>query len=273
MSVQSLDRALDILELLANRPNGLGVTDVAAAIGLHKSTAGRLLIALRERGYLEKDPATSTYRIGLKCVDLAGSQLDHLELKVEAKPAMYELSATTGQTAFLAILKDDHMVYVEKTEAYNSLRRYSIIGTQAPLHSTALGKAALMALPQGELQQVVRKLCFSERTPQTHRNADSLLEDLAGCRLRGYSVDDRENEPEVRCVAAPIIDYRGRPIAAVSVSGRAGRFDELCIAETGAAVTAAAGTISHRIGWRTSTGTAVRTEGNHTEGNHEEGTK
>ncbi len=265
MSVQSLDRALDILELLADRPNGLGVTDVATAVGLHKSTAGRLLIALRERGYLEKDPATSTYRIGLKCVDLAGSQLDHLELKVEAKPAMYELSATTGQTAFLAILKDDHMVYVEKTEAYNSLRRYSIIGTQAPLHSTALGKAALMALPAGELQQVVRKLCFSSRTPQTHQNADTLLDDLARCRLRGYSVDDRENEPEVRCVAAPIIDYRGRPIAAVSVSGRAERFTESYIADTGASVAAAGAIISHRIGWRTPTGIAGRNPGYHEE--------
>ncbi|TVQ40096.1 MAG: IclR family transcriptional regulator [Spirochaetaceae bacterium] len=250
MSVQSLDRALDILELLAVRPNGLGVTDVATGLGLHKSTAGRLLMALRQRGYLEKDPATATYRVGLKCVELAGAHLDHLELKVEAKPSMYRLSEATGQTAFLAILKSHHMVYVEKTESYNSLRRYSIIGTRAPLHCTALGKAALMALAPERLDAVLDAITLERRTGRTHTSRAGLLRDLERSRRRGYAVDDRENERDIRCVAAPIIDYRGLPIASVSVSGPAAALTDQRLDEIGEVVRRAAQDISGHLGWR-----------------------
>ncbi|TVR32409.1 MAG: IclR family transcriptional regulator [Spirochaetaceae bacterium] len=260
MSVQSLDRALDILELLAQRPNGSGVTRVAAELGLHKSTAGRLLVALRQRGYLEKDPATATYRVGLKCVELAGAHLDHLELKVEAKPAMYQLSQFTGQTVFLAILKARYMVYVEKTEAYNSLRRYSIIGTRAPLHCTALGKAALMALPQSRLDVLLAELPLEPRTPRTHTSRDALLADLEQARQRGYAFDDRENESSVRCVAAPLIDYRGLPLASVSVSGPAQQISQQDVDRIGQAVRRTAQEISTHLGWRQPQATRLQEE-------------
>jgi len=249
MSVQALDRTFDILELLVNHQNGLGVTQVSKMLELHKSTVSRLLLALKERGYIEKDPATGQYRLGLKLIELAGSQIDNLELKIEAKPALHALSAETGLTVFLAILRDNTVVYIDKAESFNSLRRYSIIGTTVPVYCSALGKALLFSADAATSEQILSSVERVPRTAYTVTELEILKRELETSRERGYSLDNRENEPDIRCLGAPVYDYRGHTVAAVSVSGYARVVTEERISELGTAVRAAAQEISRRLGY------------------------
>ncbi len=256
MSVQSLERALDILERVAADENGRSVGSVARELGLHKSTASRLVRALAERGYLQLDQATRRYRVGLQLVELAGAYLDNLELRVEAKPEMYQLSEQSGHTVFLAMLQESQVVYIDKTEHYGSLRRYAIIGTRAPAYSTALGKALLLERPEEEaravLSEALEKDAGAVRTPNTHTSVESLLAELRHAREHGFTVDREENERGVRCVGAPIMDYRGRTMAAVSVSAPADQIPEERIEGLGALVRQAAERISGKIGYSAS---------------------
>ena len=127
-SVQTLDRTLDIIELLATVPNGMGVTEIGQKLGLHKSTVYRLINALVKRGYLEKEQSTGLYKIGLKFVEISSLHLQQIELKTEAVPYMRNLSELTGQVTHLAILDETEVVYIEKIDVIQSLRMYSQIG-------------------------------------------------------------------------------------------------------------------------------------------------
>ncbi len=251
MSVQSVDRAFDILELLSAQNNGLAVGVLAGNLGLHKSTASRLVQSLARRGYVERDNATGLYRLGLRFVELVGSHLDDLELRVEARPAMYQLSERSGHTAFLATLQAQEVVYIDKTESFGSLRRYSIIGARAPLYCTSLGKALLMARSDAEIEALVSGLTFSAHTSNTLRSKAELMNDLRRSRERGYTLDLEENELRVRCLGAPVLDYRAYPAAALSISAQADRLPDARLAEYGALVRSAAEQISRSIGYTT----------------------
>src|SRR5688572_16877237 len=118
-TVQSVDRAFDILEILATEKGGMGVTEIARRIGLHKSTVHRLLTSMASRGYIEKDETTGTYRLGLKLVELCSLYLNSLELKTEAQPYLRKLAALTAQPVHLAILDRHEAVYIDKIESFN----------------------------------------------------------------------------------------------------------------------------------------------------------
>lgn len=249
MGVQSLDRTFDILELLAGYRNGLGVTEIGRRLELHKSTVSRLLHSLEGRGYAERDSATGMYRLGLKLIELTGAQLDNLELRIEAKQAMHELARESGYTVFLAIRRGTDAVYIDKTERFDSLRRYSIIGTTVPLYCSALGKALLLELDADAVREALRGVRMARRTEHTITDVDALLGELERARERGYTVDRGENEEGVSCVGAPVRDYRGSTIAAVSVSGYSRSLAAEEFANVGTRVTAAAGEISRRLGY------------------------
>ncbi len=216
-TVQSIERVFDILELLSHEPKGLNLTKVGTNLGLHKSTVYRLLMVLRKRGYIEKEDESGRYRLGPGFVELASLFLNSIELKTEAEPHLRQLSQVTGQTVFLATLLDKEVVYLDKVEQFNSLRKYSIIGQRRPLFCTSLGKAMIMNRPVDELRELFRDIPFCKYTPNTHGDLDALLKDLEICRTRGWAADNEEYEANVRCLGAPILDYRGAVVAAVSV--------------------------------------------------------
>jgi IclR family transcriptional regulator, KDG regulon repressor len=252
-TVQSVDRTFDILELLAANPNGLSVGSVGSRLDLHKSTVSRLLQVLKHRGYVDKDPSTGQYRIGLKIIELASSQLENVELRLEARGPMQTLAQATGQTVFLAVERGTEAVYIDKTEAYDSLKRYTIIGTSVPLYCTALGKALLMEKPEAELTAFLEAANLVPRGPNTLLDPDRIKADLRTCAARGYTIDDEENEAGVRCIGAPVYDYLTRTVAAVSVSGTTESILESAAAEIGRCVREAALEISKRLGYRPGT--------------------
>jgi DNA-binding IclR family transcriptional regulator len=218
MSVQSLDRAFDILELLSKEQHGLSITDISKKLDLHKSTVFRLLNSLKNRSYIQQNSETLKYSIGYEFIELSSLYLNNLELKTEAEPILRKLSQKTTQTVFLAIMQDHQVMYIDKVEQFNSLRKYSIIGTKSPLHCTALGKSLLLGMSEKEIKGFYKKYDFEVFTKKTIKDINKLLEDLKISKERGWTYDDEENEEGVNCLAAPIFDYRSNVIAAVSAS-------------------------------------------------------
>lgn len=218
MKVQSLTRAFDIVELLSTEQHGMALTEIAERLSLPQSTVYRLLSALKERGYVEQTERSGKYRLGLTFVQMSSLYLNRLELHTEAEPPMRELSQNTKQTVFLATRDGDQIVYIDKMEQFDSLRKYSIIGQRKPVYATSLGKALLCGLRDDEIRELLANTEFEQHGPKTHSDLPRLIFDIQSSRERGWTFDDEEAEPGVRCVAAPIRDYRGDVIAAVSVS-------------------------------------------------------
>ncbi len=249
MTIQSLNRAFDILELLSRTPGGLGVTDVGIQTGLPKSTAFRIISALEYRGYVERLDGDK-YIPGPVIVDLCSQHLGSLDLKLEARPILTRLCQTTGQTVYLAVLRGNTAVYIDAFETFESLRKYAIIGQRRPLYCSGLGKALAMGMAEPELREAVSREPFVRHTDTTIADVEGLLADLAESRRRGWALDDRELEPNIRCVAAPIRDFSSRVIASVSASWEDTAPSKPDVPVMGRAVAAAAREVSVRLGFR-----------------------
>jgi len=247
--VQTLDRALNILELLAVSKNGMGVTEIGQKTGLHKSTAHRLLNALFERGYVEKAVSGGTYKIGLKIVELSGLYFNNVELKAEAADFLRKLADESTQSVQLAAIVDGEVVYIEKVDAFHSIRMYSQIGKRAPAHCTAVGKAILMGMSNAELEEFFRDYNFKAYTKHTKTSKEEVLKDIEEAKQKGYSVDDEEYEEGIRCIGAPIYDYRKKVIAGVCTSGSRRVISPKREKELKDFVIKTAGAISRRMGY------------------------
>ncbi|NLX77123.1 MAG: IclR family transcriptional regulator [Clostridiaceae bacterium] len=248
-SVQTLDRTLDIIELLATTPNGMGVTEIGQKTGLHKSTVYRLINALVKRGYLEKDQNTGLYKIGLKFVEISSLHLRQIELKTEVAPFMRDLSESTGQVTHLAILDETEVVYIEKIDVVQSLRMYSQIGKRVPVYCSALGKVLLSWQDSDYQELILEKTEYIRYTENTITNRDELADELEKVRERGWAVDNEEHEEGIRCIAAPINDFTGKVIAAISITGSKSIISPDKDEYYGSLVVKAASGISERLGY------------------------
>lgn len=245
--VQSIDRAFDILECLSGQRAGYRLIELSEELGLHKSTVYRICSVMQERGYIEKDDMK--YKLGIRFIHLSSQLLNSIELKTEAEPFLRKLSDETGQTVFLAVREGNEVVYIDKVEQYNSLRRYTIIGTRAPLYCTSLGRSLLLDESDEGLRAVFSKVGLSPLTAKTITEIDLLIEKMFFFRQRGWTEDIEENQEGVRCVGAPVWDYRGRITAAVSTAWNIRKTDA-DPDKTGRLVKEAAAGLSLRLGGR-----------------------
>ncbi len=215
-SVQSLSRAFDILESLSADRKGKRLTDISDELGLHKSTVHRMLGAMQDRGYVEQ--IDKKYKLGLRFIHLSSQLLNSIELKTEAEPFLRKLSNETGQTVFLAIREGAEVVYIDKVEQFDSLRRYSIIGTRAPVYCTSLGRALLFDSTDDELKEFFGKIKMNKKTAETVIDSDTLIAKIRQYSDRGWSEEAGEHQAGVRCAGAPVYDYRNRIAAAISTA-------------------------------------------------------
>jgi len=218
--VQSVDRALTILSILQETEEPLGVTEIGVRMGLHKSSVYRTLTTLARRGYACQDPRTERYTLGLKLVELGTTVLERLELRELARPHLKRLMEASREVAHLVVLQDGEAVYIEKVEYPGPVKMASRIGARNPLYCTGVGKALLAFMPKKSADAIIAR-GLKQRTPSTIIDPIKLREELKHIRGCGYACDLEENEPGIRCVAAPIFDHRGQVIAACSVSGLA----------------------------------------------------
>lgn len=212
--VQSVDRALDILEVLAARPGTLGVTEIAREVGLAQGTVHRLLVALADRGWVRQDGGRR-YGVGPAAMRLGDAS--YRELGTVAAPALRAAVEATGETANLAVLEGAQMVYVAQSPSPHTLRIFAEVGRRVPVHSTAVGKIALAALSADAVREVLAGRDLTARTPRTITDPQDLDRELDQVRDQGYAVDDEEQELGVRCVAVPA--QLGGIALALSVSG------------------------------------------------------
>ncbi|MEP0763725.1 MAG: IclR family transcriptional regulator [Chloroflexota bacterium] len=217
--VQSVERAFRLLELLAEADRGAGISDLAERSQLPVGTVHRLLNTLLRLGYADQDPETHKYTLGLRFMHLRGLVIQRLNLAQQAMPQMKALMHRVNETVHLAVLDEGEVVYIDRVEGLHTVGMYTQIGKRSFAHCTALGKVMLAHMPDSVWQQAVEKHGLYRRTPQTITTPEGLVKELERIRQRGFAIDDHESEQGIRCVAAPIRDYTGQVVAAVSISG------------------------------------------------------
>jgi IclR family acetate operon transcriptional repressor len=242
----SVERAFELLDLVAAAPEGVALGQLAAAVPTAKSTTHRYVMTLLELGVLRRD-ASGRITLGLKLVELAGALLDSDDLHAAADPVLHELVARTGETVHLGIPSDGHVVYVAKVESPQSVRLVSRVGARVALHCSAMGKALLARMDDAALDAALARP-REARTLRTLTDEAALREALEQVRSSGVAIDDEENELGVRCLGAAIVDHRGGSLGAISVSAPASRMPHERCAEVAPAVIAAAEQIARALG-------------------------
>lgn len=219
-SVQSVDRSLDLLEALAREGKPVGVAELVDLTGLPQGTVHRLLQSLQLRGYVRRDPSRK-YSLGTSAVRLADAA--QRAMVRSARPHLAELVALSGETANLAVLEGDDVVYVAQVPSPHTLRMFAEVGRHVPPHSTAVGKVLLASMPRERALGVVRRTGLTARTPATITDLDAFAIELDLVAVQGWAADEEEQETGVRCVAVPVGEP-GAALAALSLSGPADRF-------------------------------------------------
>jgi IclR family acetate operon transcriptional repressor len=246
-SIAVLDRALDVLEALADGNEPLGVTELARRVGATKSAAYRILANLERRGYVSKDATTARYSLGTRLAYLGQRSLGTFDLRQVARPVIEEIARRFHETVNLGVLEGDEVVYIDMIESHHGLRMAARVGARDFVHSTALGKAMLAFLPPEAVQHHLQHP-LPAKTAHTITEPALLAAELDRVRARGVAEDHAENEIGARCVAAPIFDHAGSVIAAISVSSPESRLDDRRAAEVAEAIQAAAQEITRRVG-------------------------
>ncbi|MQA02015.1 MAG: helix-turn-helix domain-containing protein [Streptosporangiales bacterium] len=244
--VQSVDRAVTIMEIMA-REGDVGVTEIAAELGVHKSTAFRLVATLERRGLVEQDSDRGKYRLGVGLLRLAGATKKQLDLVQESRTVIEELAGVVGETVNITVLSEGAALYIDQVAGPSALQIHNWVGRRIPLHATSNGKALLAFHAYRRLSDLVRTPLdrFTEYTITSLRELEAALGEV---RERGYAVAVNELELGLTAVAAPVYDSQGRVTASVSASGPGFRLEGR-VEEVGKAVVDAGEAISRRLGW------------------------
>ena len=252
--VQTIERASSILDILGQSPQGISIRELSSKIKLPKGTIHRLLSSLSYFGYVRQDPKTRNYLLGFKLVELGNLLLNQLDLRKEAEPFLKDLAERTKETVHMVLLDRNEVVYIDKVETdqhTSGLRMASRVGLRNPAHSSAVGKVLLAHFSEEELNNFTKEKGLLKRTENTITDPGRLREHLSIVRAQGYAIDDEENEKGIRCVAAPIYNEVGKPVAAMSISGPAFRITKKVIQESlKKEVIETATKISRRLGFR-----------------------
>ena len=246
-AVQSVDRAITVMELLS-RQGWSGVTELANEIGIHKSTAYRLLATLKDRGIVEQDSATEKYRLGFGVVLLASTVTADLDVVRYASPVCERLSEETEETVTLTALEGDDAVVIHQTLSTSSMMNVDWSGWHTPLHTTAAGKVLLAHLPEHR-RRIILKRPLESFTEHTVIDPEILREQLREVRETGYGYTIEELEVGMNAAGAPIRIADGEVVAAVGVSGPAFRLPADSISALGERIVKAAEEISQRLGF------------------------
>ncbi len=221
--VQSIERAFSILEQLSGHPQGMQITKLAEETGLSKSTVHRLLSTLIELKYVKQDTDTERYSIGYRALYLSRNLLNTSSLISNTKPFLQKLVDKINETIHLCVEENEEIVYIDKIESNQTIRMSSRIGSRAPMYCTGVGKIILSGKTEEEFFDIVNRINFIKKTPNTILNSSDLFEEIKQIRRQGYALDDIENEEGIRCIAVPIYDFSGKIVASFSVSGPSSR--------------------------------------------------
>jgi IclR family acetate operon transcriptional repressor len=247
-SIQSVARALTLLETIAELGGETTLSRLASRTGLNISTCHHLLATLVQRGFVSKGLGRRGYALGARILYLSHICLQ-VDLPKRAQAALDHINQTTGETVHLAALQGDELVNVLKREARHAVRvDAGTVGTSDAAHATATGKAMLAWLPEHEIRRIVTAQGMVRFTPNTITDFDALIENLRLVRRNGYALDREEFRPGVICVGAAIRDQSGAVVGSISASTPSMRASEDHLAQMRSEVVTAARALSAELG-------------------------
>src|SRR4051812_22069023 len=246
--MQTVERALRVLERVASFPRPASLTEIANSAGLHPSTTYRLLGTLVQTGYVTRDGRTGLYRLGLKLLRISHALEDQMDIRTIALPVMERIVAQEDETVSLVIRTGATAVVIERVQCTRQIRSVTPVGSGGPLHCTAAGKALLAWLRPAEVQALMIEAPPIRHTARTITDVDTLLNELAKIRAQGVALDRGERADDLIGIAGPIRNARGRVIAAMSLSGPAQRLSPDRRPTIAATIRTAAAEVSASLG-------------------------
>ena len=248
-NIRVVDRVFDILEALSSSRKPMSLAEVSKTTGLSKSTTYRILTSMVDRRYVERDE-DGGYNLGYKFIETASSRINSLELLTEAKPCLSRMLWDLNLTTHLGVLEGAEVVYMEKMDVYPNTRLYTQVGYRSPAFCSSMGKCLLSCLSGEELSHVLDYCDFHRYTPNTICDRDELVSHLRRVRGNGWAMDDEEYQLGHRCVGAPVFDYRGTAVAAISASGTVTELADAKVDMVATEVMSAARHLSRRMGYQ-----------------------
>jgi len=247
--IKVLDKTFSILEILLQQGSAINMIELSKKLELYPSTIHRILDTLRYWGYVEQDPKSQKYRLGLKLLELGMTKLHQMDLVKEVAPCLKELVNQFNETVHLGVLEEGEVLYLAKEESSQTIRMISYVGKRAPLHCTSLGKVLLAYISAEERRKILGEKVLPRLTENTITDKRELEKELAKVREQGFALDREENEKNVCCVAAPIRNHQGRVIAALSISSPTFRIDKKIQDNLKEALLKTSEKISQRLGY------------------------
>jgi len=216
--IQSLDRGIQILLLLAERSSA-GITELAEALGVDKSTASRLVETLRLRDMVRVDPETKKYRLGFRILHLGEALKDNLNVIAIARPMLLSLSAQINESVHFCAYNNGSVYVMDQVRSSKNYALSATVGMIEPLHCSSVGKCILAFRRPETIRALLEDYSFTSYTEQTITTKDALIKNLEQIRTQGYALDDEEMAEGVRCIAVPVYDYRNSVRYSIGVSG------------------------------------------------------
>ena len=247
-SIQSIERAADVLRCFSLDESELGVTELSRRLGLHKSTVCRLLQSLEAADFVRQDLETGKYHLGLFSVRLAGQVLSRFQIREVALPYLMRLSQAVDETINLAVFNRTEVVNIFEIPSRRAITHVGWLGRANPLHCTSGGKVALGFLPPAERDTLLVKP-LARYTPYTITSPAELLQQISAARAQGYAVSRDEFEEELTGIAAPVLDFSGHLVAVVGISGPTYRMPETRISDLATLLKQTAHEISIQMGF------------------------
>ncbi|MBA0052552.1 IclR family transcriptional regulator [Streptomyces sp. AJS327] len=250
--IPAVSRALDVLELFLDAEDALSAPEITRRLELPRTSVHELVTTLAARGYLLPVPGQpGRYRLGVRTFQLGSRYAERLDLATEGQQVARGVAAACGETVHVAILEGPEVLYVAKVDSTHAVRMVSATGRRLPAHCTAVGKMLLASLDEAELSaRLTAATPLTALTEHSHTAPEALLAELAGVRRRGRAVEERESNPDVCCVAAPVREASGRVAAALSVSVPMVRWTTERGAELAELAAEGARELSARLGYR-----------------------
>jgi IclR family acetate operon transcriptional repressor len=246
--VQSVDRALHIIETLAEDDEGYRLSDLAVRTGLSTSTAHRLLTTLEKRRFVQFDRTESKWHVGAKSFAVGATFTRRRNFVAQAMPYLRKLRDQTRETANLAVVDDESIIVLTRIESREIMRSLTKVGGRVAMVASGVGKAVLATYPDDDVSAIIRRHGMPRLTEKSIVRASDLFRELAAVRRQGYAVDDEEARMGLRCVAAVAFNDCSEPLAAISVSGMTSRVTEERLPELGKAVCEVARELTVAIG-------------------------
>lgn len=246
-TVAAVKKAVEVLLAVSEGPEPVSLSEVSLRTGVPIATARRLLLTLVETSLIRREG--KGYSLGVRAFEIGKRAEERIDLIEVAKPHLRRLSDETGENANLAVLDGTDVVYLTCEECSKMVRAFTVSGARVPAHATGVGKVLLSGLSDDEIQELYKDVPFVRFTGRTVSALPDLLEEVREARERGYALDEGEREDGVLCVAAPVREYGGRMVAAVSVSGPSARLQRQRTPAQKKTLECASA-ISRSLGWR-----------------------